>query len=165
MKKTKSGFYLVENLFTKEQRKELINGSQPLLENLTNHPAEQSLAMQVGKGAYPQFKWAFDRFIDEAEKATGDLLEWDSAGCWFARTNGKAKHVSWHRHPTEWVGVYYLKTFPMFSNGTLFEHGIEKAPQNSLLIFNGGLLHTPPRSPFSFDRYVMSMNWNLKPKP
>ena len=58
----------------------------------------------------------------------------------------------------EWVAVYYIKTQPYFDNGTEFEHGVIKTPQNSLLLFPASLNHTAPTSPFRFDRYTMALD-------
>ena len=48
-------------------------------------------------------------------------------------------------------------------NGTLFEDGFVRAPQNSMIIFPAHLLHTTPKYWFPFvDRYVMSLNLNIR---
>ena len=60
------------------------------------------------------------------------------------------------------VAVYYLKTLPFFSNGTLFEDGFVRAPQNSMIIYPSTVLHATPMYPFPFiDRYVMSIDLNF----
>ena len=60
------------------------------------------------------------------------------------------------------VAVYYIKTLPFFSSGTLFEDGFVRAPQNSMIIFPAHFLHATPTYPFPFiDRYVLSINLTI----
>ena len=82
---------------------------------------------------------------------------------WVNLTNGKLKSRKWHSHRADFSFVYYMKTFPLFSNGTLFKHhGFVKAQQNSCLIFPGTLFHTTPSSPIPFKRYTWVMDLNIR---
>ena len=89
---------------------------------------------------------------------------------WVLWSNGRGDQSKWHHHyfpedpyyeDASFSSVYYLKTLPFFSNGTLFEDGMVRAPQNSMIIFPAHILHTTPKYPFPFiDRYVMSIDLN-----
>ena len=77
----------------------------------------------------------------------------------------------WHNHYRDYPGfdnsthsvVYYMKTFPFFSNGTLFEkHGFVKAKQNSLMVFPSHWNHSTPGSIFRFKRYTMAFDLTNK---
>ena len=149
--------HLIENILKEEERKKLIKDCKPLLLDLgPDYPGKQSPPLQPEL----QFERIHKIFLSNAENVIRESLEWDIS--WFLLTHGKRKNIYWHNHPVDYAGVYYMKTFPFFSNGTLFKDRFIKAPQNSLLIFPGHLYHTAPTSPFSFDRYTMSLNWKLK---
>ena len=149
--------HLIENILKEEERKKLIKDCKPLLLDLgPDYPGKQSSPLQPEL----HFEWIHKIFLSNAENAIKKSLEWDIS--WFLLTHGKRKNICWHNHPVDYAGVYYMKTFPFFSNGTLFKDRFIKAPQNSLLIFPGHLYHTAPTSPFPFDRYTMSLNWKLK---
>ena len=80
-------------------------------------------------------------------------------------TQGKEDQYLMHNHPADYVGVYYMNSHPSFTNGTEFEeYGLVEVPENSMVIFPGHLMHTPPRFKCSeyFERYTMSLNWNFK---
>ena len=149
--------HLIKNILKEEERKKLIKDCKPLLLNLgPDNPVKQSHPLQPEL----QFEWIHKIFLSNAENVIRESLEWDIS--WFLLTHGKMKNIMWHNHPVDYAGVYYMKTFPFFSNGTLFKDRFIKAPQNSLLIFPGHLYHTAPTSPLPFDRYTMSLNWNIK---
>ena len=101
------------------------------------------------------------KILDKILKETNlDLKIYRS---WVKWSNGKENQMNWHSHypsqPVWAVAVYYIKTLPFFSSGTLFEDGFVRAPQNSMIIFPAHLLHTTPKYPFPFvDRYVMSID-------
>ena len=85
---------------------------------------------------------------------------------WVKYSNSDTQ-LNWHSHypkdNVSFASVYYIKTIPFFSNGTLFEDGFVRAPQNSMIIFPAHLLHTTPKYSFPFmDRYVMSLNLNIR---
>ena len=84
---------------------------------------------------------------------------------WVNLTTGKlrSRYRYWHEHGDfDFSFVYYMKIFPLFSNGTLFKHhGFVKAKQNSCLIFPSTLLHTTPSSPLPFKRNTWAMDLNI----
>ena len=68
-------------------------------------------------------------------------------------TQGKKDQVLMHYHPVDYVGVYYMNSFPYFKNGTLFEQdGFVEAPLNSMVLFPGHLVHTAPPFKENFER-------------
>ena len=87
---------------------------------------------------------------------------------WVKWSNGRENQMNWHEHlelnqGISFAAVYYIKTIPFFSSGTLFKDGFVRAPQNSMIIFPAHLLHTTPTNPFPFiDRYVMSIDLNIR---
>ena len=103
------------------------------------------------------FKWYHQYLVDTLYKKMN--IHFGIQRSWGNWTNGKRRDIAWHNHAyADYACVYYIKTFPFFSNGTLFEDGFVKAPQNSLLIFKGKDKHTAPSSPLRFGRYTMSSN-------
>ena len=113
----------------------------------------------------PEFSSTIKKILDKVIEEIGmDLQVYQS---WVKWSNGREDQMNWHSHyplqPVSFASVYYLKTLPFFSNGTLFEDGFVRAPQNSMIIFPAHLLHTTPKYWFPFvDRYVMSLNLNIR---
>ena len=163
--------YKIHKVLTNDERKKLIKDVKPFLmdsEQLQinyNHsydyPGKQTDSQLHLR---PQFSSAIKKILDKVIKETGiDLLVYQS---WVKWSNGREDQMNWHSHyplqPVSFASVYYLKTLPFFSNGTLFEDGFVQVPQNSMIIFPAHLLHTTPKYPFPFvDRYVMSINLSL----
>tara|TARA_B100000287_G_scaffold412629_1_gene443292 strand:- start:180 stop:650 length:471 start_codon:yes stop_codon:yes gene_type:complete len=149
-------YNIFKNVLTPDQRKKLIKECKPYLREWgEGTPGRQSRPLSFN---HPQFQWAHKIFHERVSKELQMPLQWDCS--FFNETNGNKKSMLWHNHPVDYAGVYYMKIFPLFSNGTLFEEGLVKAPQNSLLLFPGKVLHTCPTSPLRFKRYTMSLNWN-----
>ena len=164
--------YKIYNVLSNRERKKIIKDVKPLLmdsEQLQrnyNHsydyPGKQTDSQLHLR---PQFSSAIKKILDKVIKETGiDLLVYQS---WVKWSNGREDQMNWHSHyplqPVSFASVYYLKTLPFFSNGTLFEDGFVQVPQNSMIIFPAHLLHTTPKYPFPFiDRYVMSINLNIR---
>ena len=162
--------YLLENIFPDNVRKELIKESIPLLlsrkemakkgsiyesNKRKNFPGSQTLS---NLHTLPQFKEVIDSLTYLISKTVKmDDLVVDRV--WVSKTNGRKSDMKWHRHARTWTIVYYMKTFLLFSNGTLFRDGLYKAPQNSLIIFPSHLEHTAPPSPLPFDRYTLAGDW------
>ena len=160
--------YKIYNVLSNRERKKIIKDVKPLLmdsEQLQrnyNHsydyPGKQTDSQLHLR---PQFSSAIKKILDKVIKETGiDLLVYQS---WVKWSNGREDQMNWHSHyplqPVSFASVYYLKTLPFFSNGTLFEDGFVQVPQNSMIIFPAHLLHTTPKYPFPFvDRYVMSID-------
>ena len=150
---------LIKDVLTEKERKKLIKDCKPFLHDKgPNYPGLQSDFVQKYGSGYPQFQDVHNKFLDIAQRELTTQLKWDVS--WFLYTQGKIENNSWHTHPVDYTGVYYMQTFPFLINGTLFKDGFFKAPQNSLLIFPGSLPHMAPSSLFPLARYTMSLNWN-----
>ena len=150
---------IIKNVLSRNQRKRLLEECKPYLLNFGNeYPGRQSNPLKFD---HPQFQWAHEIFQSIVLRKLKIPLKWDCS--FFNENNGQKECIAWHRHPVDYAGIYYIKTFPLFSNGTLFEEGLVKVPQNSLLLFQGNLLHSCPTSPLRFKRYTMSLNWNKYP--
>jgi|10_taG_2_1085330.scaffolds.fasta_scaffold17268_5 hypothetical protein len=150
---------IVENVLTKKERKKLIKDCKPFLRDKgPKFPGLQSDFVQREGCGFSQFESVHTKFLDIAQTAVDTKLKWDVS--WFVFTKGIIENNGWHTHPVDYVGVYYMQTFPFFSNGTLFKEGLFKVPQNSLLIFPGHLEHAAPSSPLPFERYTLALNWN-----
>ena len=155
----KSEKLLIKDVLTEKERKKLIKDCKPFLQDKgPNYPGLQSDFVQKYGSGYPQFQDVHNKFLDIAQKGLNMRLKWDVS--WFFSSKGKIKNNCFHTHPVDYTGVYYMQTFPFLINGTVFEDGFFKAPQNSLLIFPGSLSHMAPSSPFPLERYTMSLNWN-----
>ena len=158
--------YLIKNVLADDERKKLIADSRPLLK----HGKQLSEYFKTdnkfpGKQTFSdlylnsKFTFSFNHMVDMILRETGLNLE--IKGAWVNWTNGKKKDIAWHSHNRhDYALVYYMKTFPFFSNGTLFKHGFVRAPQNSALLFPSDLVHTAPSSPLRLSRYTLAMNLN-----
>ena len=155
---------IIENIFTTDQRKKFLNDGSSYLVDWNE--------MKTNKGYYPgkqpspnlhlnpKLKFYYDSIIKKVNEKTKLSLKITQA--WINWTNGKKNDIIWHTHQCDIGCVYYMKIFPLFSNGTLFKHhGFVKAKQNSCLIFPSTLLHTTPSSPLPFKRYTWAMDLNI----
>tara|TARA_Y100001938_G_C7754771_1_gene265659 strand:- start:17 stop:517 length:501 start_codon:yes stop_codon:yes gene_type:complete len=154
--------HLIKNILTPKERKKLIKDVQPLLLNgeemqkllpgIEYKPGKRTLAdIQL----HPDFKVVQQRVVDKINKYT--KLNVGVCKSWIFLTKGEDKF--WHTHPdADWAAVYYIRTLPFFNNGTLFRHGLFKAPQNSVIIFPSNLEHTAPTFPLRINRYTWGMD-------
>tara|TARA_B100000287_G_scaffold293300_1_gene276644 strand:+ start:250 stop:753 length:504 start_codon:yes stop_codon:yes gene_type:complete len=162
--------YLIKNVLADDERKKLIADSRPLLKQgkqlseyfktVNPFPGKQTFSDLYLNS---KFTFSFNHMVDMIWRETGLNLE--IKGAWVNWTNGKKKDIAWHSHNRhDYALVYYMKTFPFFSNGTLFREpiGFVKAPQNSLILFPGRLEHTAPSSLFRFSRYTVAINLNIR---
>ena len=163
---------VIKNVLTNDERKKLLKDIQPLLVDGTKlamatlgaNYYEHPLLRFPGKQTYdtlhlhPKCIPILNYMVELVNKEMGKNLMLIKA--WANWTNGKKKDMGWHDHRNdgEYAAVYYMKTFPLFSNGTLFRDGLVKAPQNSMLVFPAELEHTAPSSPLRFGRYTLAMN-------
>ena len=149
---------VVNDIFSKEERKKCLKDLQPLLVKFPNCPGKQT---HPTLHLHPDFTFLINDILKIVLKETGlDLVVADKV--WINWTNGSKKDINWHCHPCDYALVYYMKTpLPFFSNGTLFREGLFKAPQNSMIIFPGDREHTAPSSPFRFGRYSLAMELNM----
>ena len=161
------GFYKIDNIFTEEQRRNFIKDIQRFLID-----GREVNTYYGGEGKYqegfdwfklthstlqlvPEFKELHQHMVDVIKKECG--LNCEIKKSWVNLSNGKRRKVSWHNHKggPDYAGVYYIKIFPFFSNGTLFkDYGLVKAKQNSLMIFDPTLDHSTPPSPLPLERYT-----------
>jgi len=163
--------YKIHNILSNEERKKLIKDVQPFLmdreqmnihyNNTAFYPGKQTDDLLHLK---PEFTSLMKKIIDKIKKEI--KLDLEVRRSWVKWSNGREDQMNWHHHyiyeDVSFAAVYYLKTLPFFSNGTLFEDGLVRVPQNSMIIFPAHILHTTPKNPFHFiDRYVMSMDLNF----
>tara|TARA_R100000008_G_scaffold86144_1_gene78096 strand:- start:43 stop:534 length:492 start_codon:yes stop_codon:yes gene_type:complete len=157
---------LIKNVFPEEERKKFCDLGFPFIVNWNEHstvkgtyPGRQSPA---NLHRVPELIPYYYHIVKVIAIRLGLTQKVQVTKAWINWTNGKKKDIGWHTHPDcDYTCVYYMKTFPLFSNGTLFKHGLVKAPQNSLLFFPGNLEHTAPSSPLRFGRYTSAMNLNI----
>ena len=163
--------YKIYNVLSNQERKKIIKDVKPFLmtseqlQSNYNHsydyPGKQTDSQLHLK---PQFSSAIKKILDKVIEEIGmDLQVYQS---WVKWSNGREDQMNWHSHyplqPVSFAAVYYLKTLPFFSNGTLFEDGFVQVPQNSMIIFPAHLMHSTPKYPFPFiDRYVLSINLTI----
>ena len=158
---------VIKNVLTNDERKKLLKDVQPLLVDGTTLAAYyKSYQRYPGKQTHdtlhlhPDFIPTLIYMVKLISKEMGKKFVLERA--WANYSNGKKVDMGWHNHrrDCEYVAVYYMKTFPLFSNGTLFRDGLVKAPQNSILVFPSDIDHTAPSSPLRFSRYTLAVNLN-----
>ena len=156
----------IHNVLSNKDRKKFIKDIKPFLrqhvDNKNNfYPGKQTPA---NLHEQPMFASLMNNIIDKIRKET--KLNLAIHRSWVKWSNGRSNQTNWHHHytkqDTSFTAVYYLKTIPFFSNGTLFEDGFIRATQNSMIIYSSTVLHATPKYPFPFiDRYVMSIDLNF----
>ena len=166
--------YKIHNVLSNDERKKLIKDVQPFLRDSKQiNIQENNSSMEKyfpGKQSHSvlhlniEFVPVMKKILDKIKKEI--KLDLEICRSWVLWSNGREDQSQWHHHyvyeDVSFSSVYYLKTLPFFSNGTLFEDGMVRAPQNSMIIFPAHLMHTTPKYPLLFiDRYVMSMNLSL----
>ena len=160
--------YLIKNVLADDERKKLIEDSIPLLLSSEEMGEIHKGRRYPGKQTFAdlhldsKFRSVVYKMLNIIFEKTGLIL--DVSSVWVNLTNGNKDIVAWHNHTSDYTLVYYMKTFPFFSNGTLFREpiGFVKAPQNSLILFPGRLEHTAPSSLFRFSRYTVAINLNIR---
>ena len=158
--------YKIYNVLSNNERKKFIKDIKPFLrqhEDVNNnfYPGKQTPA---NLHEQPMFASLMNNIIDKIKKEI--KLNLEIRRSWVKWSNGREDQMNWHSHyplqPVSFAAVYYLKTLPFFSNGTLFEDGFVQVPQNSMIIFPAHLMHSTPKYPFPFiDRYVLSINLTI----
>ena len=156
--------HLIENIFSNDKRRQLIEYSKSLLlENSSlvskylgrRYPGRQS---DPNIHLLPTFRSSAEYIINSVKRKT--RLNVGITKSWINWTNGKKEDIAWHNHQTDYSMVYYMKTVPFFSDGTLFRDQFVKSPVNSLLLFPGYLEHTAPTCPFRIHRYTWAFELN-----
>jgi hypothetical protein len=156
--------YIINNILTNKERRKLIrDANDDLLDwNMINgatkkyfYPGKQTAPTDYNENIAKKYNWAHIIFKDRID----NYMNWDCniIKSWINWTNGNKKDINWHSHyDSPYSAVYYMRTLPFFSDGTLFRDGFVKVPQNSLLIFPSHLEHTAPTSVIPFSRYTMA---------
>ena len=154
---------IIKNVLTNNERKKLIKDCQSYLLDANqlkkefgdeDYPGKQT---EANLQNIPCFKDPIDKIVFKIANVLKQHLVLQKA--WINCTNGKKKDISWHNHShVPLTAVYYMKIFPLFSNGTLFKDGFIKTSQNSILVTPGYLNHTAPSSPLRFDRYTLALD-------
>ena len=155
--------FIVHDCLLPDHRKQLIEDCKPFLRRLSEkHPAYQSDAPLRKYTKFDSVHKTFDYIAQHCLQT--ELIPYEHSS-WFIMTQGKEDQYLMHNHPVDYVGVYYMNSHPSFTNGTEFEeYGLVEVPENSMVLFPGHLMHTPPLFKCSeyFERYTMSLNWNFK---
>ena len=168
-------FYLIKDIFTRKQRREIIKKVQPfLIDGAKYAEIIRKTEPNYGSGYSEGFIWnkkthttllynpkfheehlIFRKRINENAKLNLELTR-----SWINLTTGRKKRLVWHNHiPSHYSGVYYLKSLPI-RDGTLFkDHGFIKSPENSLLLFPSYLMHCTPASRLRLPRYSWAMDF------
>ena len=160
-------FHLIKRIFTRKERREFIKKVDPLLEENSSYLHDIAPGKYPGRQTLPDlhlnsnFKFEHDRLMKRILDKTGFHMEIDKS--WVNRTDCSKKDINWHNHNNcPYTCVYYLKTIPFFTSGSMFRHGFVRAPENSLLLFPGSVEHTIPTFPLRFGRYTLAMDLHFK---
>ena len=147
------------NIFTNQERKDLLYKSIPLVKHIPEHPAKQTRADL-------HYNLDFNLYHQIIMKRIKDMVFIDLkiVRSWINEDWGRKEDISWHNHDSFYSCVYYLKTIPFFNSGTLFkDYGFVRAKQNSLVLFPSHLVHGTPSYPFPFiKRYTLVMELILQ---
>ena len=149
---------IITDCLSDDLREKLLIDCKPFLRNLgEDYPSYQS---DNDIKDYPQFQLVHQIFHSLACKYLKEKLLLGRS--WFLMIEGKEEQSIMHNHPYDYVGVYYMNSHPSFPNGTEFEEeGFVEVPENSMVLFPGHLVHRPPVFNQKFERYTMSLDWNL----
>ncbi len=162
-----SEIYIIENVFTEEERRKILEDSQRFFVDGDVMSIERfgEPGRYPGKQTYPtihllsSFNWVHKRVI---ERVNNEIkLNLKIVRSWFNWSDGRKEYLNWHEHKEtgDYAAVYYLKTIPFFNSGTLFkEYGFVRAPQNSIMIFPSHFIHSAPISFLRYDRYSMAFD-------
>ena len=160
---------IIQNIFSKDERKDLLEKSKPLLRDSRYYSTDGQTAegfewfrlTGASMYTYPYLKFYHDRITKLIREKIG--LNLAIMGSWMNLTDGRRKEIKWHNHAGfDYTGVYYLKTVPFLNSGTLIkDYGFVRSPQNSLLILPANIDHTSPAFPFRFKRYTYAFNLNI----
>tara|TARA_R100000008_G_scaffold55726_1_gene34228 strand:- start:194 stop:736 length:543 start_codon:yes stop_codon:yes gene_type:complete len=165
---------LINNIISDEERERLIEVSKPLLISGAelgrmyggaDYPGNQTLSNLHHN---PEFDYLHKEMLKCIKKESGMDLE--IVKSWVNWTDGNKKDINWHLHHCTYACVYYMKTNPFLTSGTLFDLVINKrkrkkfvkGSQNSLMLFPGHVLHTAPSSFLRRDRYTLACNLEFK---
>ena len=163
-----NNIHLIENIFSIEEREEMIINLQPLLvdgKELGKRVVED--VVFPGKQTYPtlhlhsDFKEPIAKIISRIEKDVEINVK--TLRGWANQSTGRDK-LRWHKHDddgADYSVVYYLKTFRFMGSGTQFRGEFIKAPQNSLIVFPSHLYHAAPRGMLFLERYSLALDLKM----
>tara|TARA_Y100000361_G_C11148490_1_gene339580 strand:+ start:1119 stop:1589 length:471 start_codon:yes stop_codon:yes gene_type:complete len=146
-------FYTIHNDILKDsQRLNILKNVKNLLSDFgPTFPGLQTKAKLHQKPFMFEFLFAIKKFIKE---------EFSIVKCWGNFSDGK--EYNWHKHPTYYSAVYMLDN-PL-EMGTSFKIDDKiiktKCPNNSLIVFDGGIPHSTPISNKLVDRYSIALDFN-----
>ena len=162
--------YKINNVLSNKERKKLLKDIEPFLmtreelniyykNDLTYRGKQTDQMLHLVPEVAPIMKKIIDIIKEKF------FLDLEVRRSWVKWSNGREDQMNWHHHyryeDVSFAAVYYLKTLPFFSNGTLFEDGLVRVPQNSMIIFPAHFLHATPTYPFPFiDRYTVQFDLN-----
>ena len=158
---------IIDNIFSEEERKKLIDLSQPLLV-----PSERFQASAFENGyprkfypgkqsfptvhLHPDFQYYFNHIV-ELVNSTGIRVKIKEA---WVNYHDAPRPLNWHIHfkeGSDYCVIYYMKT-NWIDSGTVFRDKFVKVPQNSLLLFPCHLEHSVPRNLLRLKRYTLAID-------
>ena len=158
---------IIDNVFSEEERKKLIDLSQPLLV-----PSERLQASAFENGyprkfypvkqsfptvhLHPDFQYYFNHILDLVN-STGIRVKIKEA---WVNYHDAPRPLNWHIHfkeGSDYCVIYYMKT-NWIDSGTVFRDKFVKVPQNSLLLFPCHLEHSVPRNLLRLKRYTLAID-------
>ena len=163
---------IIDNIFSEEERKKLIDLSQPLLvpsERLQASSLEYDVdgkprgrKFYPGKQSFPtvhlhpDFQYYFNHILDLVN-STGIRVKIKEA---WVNYHDAPRPLNWHIHfkeGSDYCVIYYMKT-NWIDSGTVFRDKFVKVPQNSLLLFPCHLEHSVPRNLLRLKRYTLAID-------
>ena len=146
-------FYTVYcNILKDSQRLNILKNVKNLVTDLgPEYPGLQTKEDLHQKTFMFEFLFGIKKFIKE---------EFSIYKCWGNYSDGK--EYNWHKHPAYYSAVYMLDN-PL-EMGTSFKINNKiiktKCPNNSLIVFDGGIYHSTPISKPLVDRYSIALDFN-----
>jgi len=161
---------ILNNVFSKEHRKKLIEDCEPLLlgkeqlQNRFNQSFPPSKQTPGSLHIHPKFQHTCYRLSVILKKKFSPNLYVENA--WINWNSGKKDEMCWHNHPyVPYFCIYYIKTTRFINNGTMYmKNGSEyffRSRSNSMVIFPGAMYHSVPSYSLPFKRYTLAMDLNI----
>ena len=147
---------LHKDILTEKERKKLLNFVKTQVKDFG--PKAPGLQSTMDLHTHKQTQNFFKILLDKYFK--GLTIE----NAWANYTKGD--EFNWHNHPTCHLSAVYFLQNPD-SLGTIFRNQeyeyydkiiFTKCPENSLLVFEGGRVHSQPISPKKINRYTIAVD-------
>lgn len=150
------------NIFSEEQRKQIIEDSKSLLKTMDVRNNTEWVGKQTDANLFslPQFFYVHHWMTIYLKKYIDSRITISKS--WVLWVDGRKEHTNWHTHNADYSLVYYLQTTAGLNSGTCFKHGFEKVDQNGMIVFPSNMLHSSPSYDGHHDRYVMGMDMIIK---